>query len=75
MLVVDGGGSLRCALLGDAIASLASANGWAGIVVNGCVRDSVALGELGLGIKALGSNPRPSGKAGAGETGAAVELR
>ena len=74
VLVVDGGGSLRCALLGDAIASLAHGNGWAGVVVNGCVRDSVALDELGLGVKALGSNPRPSGKAGTGETGVPVSF-
>jgi regulator of ribonuclease activity A len=67
VLVVDGGGSLRCALLGDNIARLAKDSGWAGIVVNGCVRDVVALGVLGLGIKALGSNPRPSGKTGGGE--------
>jgi regulator of ribonuclease activity A len=67
VLVVDGGGSLRCALVGDNIAALARGNGWAGIVINGCIRDVVALDELGLGIKALGANPRPSGKAGGGE--------
>jgi regulator of ribonuclease activity A len=67
VLVVDGGGSLRCALLGDNIAKLAKESGWAGIVVNGCVRDVAALGRLGLGIKALGSNPRPSAKVGGGE--------
>jgi regulator of ribonuclease activity A len=72
VLVVDGGGSLRCALLGDNIAALAAAGGWAGVVVNGCVRDSVALDALGLGIKALGTNPRPSGKSGAGEVGVPV---
>ena len=55
VLVVDGGGSMACALLGDNIASLALASGWAGIVLNGCVRDSVALDELGLGIKAVGA--------------------
>ena len=49
-----------------------SSNGWAGIVVNGCVRDVVALAELPIGIKALGTNPRPSGKAGAGEVGVPV---
>jgi regulator of ribonuclease activity A len=65
VLVVDGGGSLRCALLGDMIAKLALDNGWAGIVLNGCVRDSVALDALGLGVKALGTCPRPSGKQGA----------
>jgi regulator of ribonuclease activity A len=74
VLVVDGRGSMRCALLGDNIAKLARDNGWAGIVVNGCVRDVVALDELGLGIKALGSNPRPSGKAGTGETGVDVSF-
>ena len=67
VLVVDGGGSFGCALLGDNIAELAVSNGWSGIVVNGCVRDVVALAELPIGIKALGTNPRPSGKTGAGE--------
>lgn len=66
VLVVDAGGSLRCALLGDSIAKLALDNGWAGIVLYGCVRDSAALDSLGLGIKALGTNPRPSRKEGTG---------
>jgi len=67
VLVVDGGGSFACALLGDNVAELAASNGWAGIVVNGCVRDVVALAELPIGIKALGTNPRPSRKGGDGE--------
>ncbi len=67
VLVVDGGGSLRCALVGDSIAGLALANGWAGLVINGCVRDSAALAELEVGVTALATHPRPSGKAGAGE--------
>ena len=67
VLVVDGGGSFACALLGDNIAELAVSNGWSGIVVNGCVRDVGALAELPIGIKALGTNPKPSGKAGTGE--------
>ena len=67
VLVVDGGGSFRCALLGDNIAGIAVEKGWAGIVVNGCVRDVAALAGLPIGIKALGTNPRPSGKGGAGE--------
>jgi regulator of ribonuclease activity A len=67
VLVVDGGASMEYALLGDNIASLAQDAGWAGIVLNACVRDTAALDELGLGIKALGSNPRPSRKEGAGE--------
>jgi regulator of ribonuclease activity A len=67
VLVVDGGASRRCALLGDNIAGLAFANGWAGVVINGCVRDSVALAGLALGVTALGTHPRASGKAGIGE--------
>jgi len=74
VLVVDGGGSYRCALLGDNLASIALENGWAGVVLNGCVRDSAALAGLGLGVKALGTNPRPSGKGGGGETGVPVEF-
>jgi regulator of ribonuclease activity A len=67
VLVVDAGGSLRCALVGDRVAGAALENGWAGIVLWGCVRDVAALRELKLGIKALGTNPRPSAKTGAGE--------
>lgn len=67
VLVVDGGGSLRCALVGDNVAGLALVNGWAGLVINGCVRGSTALGSLALGIKALGTHPRASGKVGSGE--------
>jgi regulator of ribonuclease activity A len=67
VLVVDGGGSLHTALVGDLIAGLAQASGWAGLVINGAVRDVEALGGLDIGIKALGSNPRKSAKRGAGE--------
>lgn len=67
VLVVDGGGSLHTALMGDLIAASAVANGWAGVIINGAVRDVVALGLLDLGIKALGTNPRKSTKTGAGE--------
>jgi len=66
VLVVDGGGSTRCALLGDQLAKLAYTNGWAGVVVWGCVRDVDALAELALGVKALGTNPRKSAKLGVG---------
>ncbi|HEY2936007.1 MAG TPA: ribonuclease E activity regulator RraA [Gaiellaceae bacterium] len=72
VLVVDGGGSVRVALLGDMMAGLARDNGWAGLVIHGAVRDVAALRKLELGIKALGSNPRPSGKAGFGEIDAPV---
>jgi regulator of ribonuclease activity A len=67
VLVVDGGGSRRVALLGDMIAGIAVDHGWAGLVIHGCVRDSAALAGLDLGIAAHGTNPRPSGKDGAGE--------
>jgi regulator of ribonuclease activity A len=62
VLVVDGGGSLHAALVGDVLAGAARENGWAGLVVHGAVRDSAALAQLSLGIKALGTNPRKSGK-------------
>jgi regulator of ribonuclease activity A len=64
---VDGGGSLRSALVGDVIAGLAVANGWSGLILWGAVRDSQALKTLPLGIKALGTNPWTSRKDGAGQ--------
>lgn len=67
VLVVDGHGSLHCALVGDQIAAIAVSNGWEGVVVHGAVRDTAALAELDIGIKALGSNPRKSNKHGLGE--------
>jgi regulator of ribonuclease activity A len=67
VLVVDGGGSLHRALVGDIIAKLALDNGWAGVIVNGAVRDVAVLATLDLGIKAVGANPRKSAKTGAGE--------
>ncbi len=66
VLIVDGGGSLRTALMGDIIAGAARTNGWAGVIIHGAVRDVIALGKLELGIKALGSNPRKSAKTGTG---------
>jgi regulator of ribonuclease activity A len=72
VLVVDGGASLRTALVGDVIAGLGVRAGWAGLVLNGAVRDVIALGDLPLGIKALGTNPRKSGKAGSGEVDVTV---
>jgi regulator of ribonuclease activity A len=74
VLVVDGGGSLHSALVGDVIAELARSNGWAGLVVNGAVRDAAALRGLDIGIKALGTNPRKSSKTGAGERDIEVTL-
>jgi regulator of ribonuclease activity A len=67
VLVVDGGGSLHRALMGDNIAKIAADNAWVGVVINGVVRDTAILPTIPLGIKALGSNPRKSTKTGAGE--------
>ncbi|MFC4562686.1 ribonuclease E activity regulator RraA [Nocardiopsis mangrovi] len=66
VLVVDGGGSLRTALMGDMIARAATENGWAGVIIHGAVRDVAELASIDIGIKALGSNPRKSAKTGAG---------
>jgi regulator of ribonuclease activity A len=66
VLVVDGYASLRCALVGDIIAGLALKNGWSGLIIWGVVRDSIALKDLDLGIKALGTNPWKSSKQGGG---------
>lgn len=74
VLVIDGGGSLRSALVGDIIAGIAVQRGWAGLVVHGVVRDSMALDQLDLGIKALGTNPRKSSKTGAGSVDQPVEI-
>ncbi len=68
VLVVDGGGSLRCALVGDQLALLAQKNGWAGIVVYGCIRDSEAMAGVPIGVRALASHPLRSLKRGVGET-------
>jgi len=72
VLVVDGGGSLGSALMGDVIAAMAVRQGWSGVVINGAVRDVAALRTMDLGIKALGSNPRKSRKEAAGEGGVPV---
>jgi regulator of ribonuclease activity A len=62
VLVVDGGGSLRCALLGGNLGELAVKNGWAGVIVNGCVRDCAELARQPIGVLALASHPRRSEK-------------
>lgn len=67
VLVIDGAGSVHTALVGDVIAELGRANGWAGVVVNGAVRDATVIGTMEFGCKALGTNPRKSTKTGAGE--------
>ncbi|MBI2431525.1 MAG: ribonuclease E activity regulator RraA [Candidatus Hydrogenedentes bacterium] len=67
VLVIDGGGSLRRAMLGDLLAEKAVQNGWNGVLVNGCIRDAAAIGRMPLGVKALGANPRKTEKRGLGD--------
>ncbi|MBD8568856.1 ribonuclease E activity regulator RraA [Pseudomonas syringae] len=67
VLVVDGGGSLRCAMLGDMVAEQASKNGWEGLLIYGCVRDVDMLAQTDLGVQALASHPKKSEKRGIGE--------
>ncbi|MGW8247633.1 MAG: ribonuclease E activity regulator RraA [Acidiferrobacterales bacterium] len=74
VLVVDGGGSTNCALLGDMLAALAHRNGWAGIVVNGCIRDSAEIDNIDIGVKALATHPRKSRKQGLGERDIPVDF-
>ncbi|MFQ5995876.1 MAG: ribonuclease E activity regulator RraA [Acidiferrobacterales bacterium] len=67
VLVVDGGGSLRRALIGDQVAAFGKDNGWAGAIVNGCIRDSAEIGGIGIGLKALATHPLRTVKKGIGE--------
>ncbi|NVL44005.1 putative 4-hydroxy-4-methyl-2-oxoglutarate aldolase [Pseudomonas syringae pv. actinidiae] len=67
VLVLDGGGSLRCALLGDMLAEKAAKNGWEGLVIYGCVRDVDMLAQTDLGVQALASYPKRSEKRGVGQ--------
>lgn len=66
VLVVDGGGSMRRAMLGDLLAASAVKNGWAGVLVNGCIRDSAEIAGMPLGVKALGTHPCKTEKRGLG---------
>ena len=74
VLVVDGGGSLRCALLGDMLAALGRDNGWAGVLVYGCIRDSEEIGRTEIGVKALAAHPQKSLKKGVGERDVSVRF-
>lgn len=74
VLVVDGGGSLRCALLGDQLGELAVKNKWNGILIYGCVRDSGALSQLDLGIKALATHPLKTEKRNEGQENITVRF-
>ena len=68
VIVVDGEGSTARALMGDMLAARASENGWAGVIINGAIRDSAEIAGIDIGVKALGVNPAKSDKKGEGET-------
>jgi regulator of ribonuclease activity A len=74
VLVVDGGGSTWCALMGDNVAGLAEENGWAGLIIYGCIRDSVDVAEIPVGVLALNTCPRKSRKEGKGDYGIQVSF-
>ena len=74
VLVIDNEGSMTCAMLGDMMAAKAIENGWAGVVINGCIRDSVEVGAMHIGVKALATNPRRSVKEDRGEANVEVEF-
>ncbi|MEG5263558.1 ribonuclease E activity regulator RraA [Pseudomonas sp. JDS28PS106] len=67
VLVVDGGGSLRCALLGDQLAEQAAKNGWEGLLIYGCIRDVDVIAQIDLGVQALASHPKKTEKRGIGD--------
>tara|TARA_Y100000768_G_scaffold328414_1_gene266416 strand:- start:180 stop:659 length:480 start_codon:yes stop_codon:yes gene_type:complete len=69
IMVVDGNGSMKCALLGDNLAKKAAANGWSGFIINGCIRDSEIISTIDIGIKALSTMPLKSEKKNVGEFG------
>ncbi len=75
VLVVDGGGSLRCALVGGNLAQAAARNGWAGLVVDGCVRDLAELRAAGIPVRALAAMPLRSVKRGEGQAGEPVHIQ
>ena len=74
VMVVDGGGSLRCAMLGDMVAAQAAKNGWEGIIIYGCVRDVDVLPEINLGVQALGSHPMKTDKHNIGQLNVVVNF-
>ncbi len=74
VLVVDGGGSLRCALMGDLLGKMAQDNEWAGVIINGCIRDSAEINSMPIGVKALNTIPIKSKKSGAGEVNVPVNF-
>ena len=75
VLVVDGGASLRKALLGGNLGAAAARNGWAGVLIDGCVRDTAELATQAVGIRALASMPMPTEKRNQGQAGVAVQVQ
>ena len=75
VLVVDGGASLRRALLGGNLGSAAAKNGWAGVVIDGCVRDVAELARCNTGIRALAAMPLPTEKRGEGQRDVAIQIQ
>lgn len=74
VLVVDGGGSLRCALLGDMLAEKAAHNGWEGLVIYGCIRDVDMIAQMDVGVQALATHPRKTDKRGLGDLNVVVQF-
>ncbi len=74
VLVVDGGGHVRCALLGDMLAALGLRNGWAGAIIYGCIRDSEEIAAINIGVKALATHPMKSAKRNEGQRDVAVRF-
>ncbi|MBI3228650.1 MAG: ribonuclease E activity regulator RraA [Burkholderiales bacterium] len=74
VLVIDAGGSTRCALVGGNLGDLAQKNGWAGIVIDGCIRDSIEVNQCNIGVRALGTHPRRSARTGEGQQDGVVTI-
>ena len=74
VLVVDAGGSMRCAMLGDLLAQMAVDNGWAGCILNGAIRDSADINQMPFGVRALGTMPLRSAKDGQGSVDVPVNF-
>lgn len=74
VLTVDGGGSVRCALLGDNLADIAIRNNWSGIIINGCIRDAADIGKMEIAVKAINTCPVKSIKKGEGQVHITIEI-
>jgi regulator of ribonuclease activity A len=74
VLVIDGGGSIARAIFGDVMAAVAARNGWAGLVINGAIRDGLEIDGMDVGVKALGTVPKRGERTGAGEVDAPVSF-